>query len=414
MTFYIAFHGASTWITGKSLKNYFQFNSSSRRRNQFAIATRIPITCSQSFNIWNRRRHQNFVQVSNSIQESQPDDQLSIRSTTLNDNSQNSPNKLQFSILSLSFNLSGRVILAIVPLLWASYSICLKWLYCLPWSLNPAIFNVLRLSVGSLIVIPSFIYDIKKNKGNKSYNMLSFIRAGAELGFLTFVVNVMQINGLKYTTASRGAFLSQLSTVIVPLAAFTFGMEKKIGLPVIIASIISVFGVALLSLDSISAVFTWRGDGLLLLVAFVAAGFILRSKLYSEKIPSRPLVAMKVFAQNFYALLYSFNIFTKPQTHSIQSIFAGATPMLLLFNIALVVWAGFFVCYLSTELQIQGQKMVSASEAAIIFTSTPIWAAILAVPLGERFGIQGSIGALMILFATLLAGAKDFKKKKQT
>ena len=413
MTISIAFHVSNTWITGKPLKNQFQTNSNSIRRGQFAVSTQIPITCSQSFNIWNRKRHQNFVQVSNSIQDSQPVDQLSTKPAVLPDSSQKSSNKLKFSIFGLSFSLSGRLVLAIVPLLWASYSICLKWLYKFPWSINAAVFNLLRLSVGSLVVIPAFVNDFKKNKGNKSYNMRSFIRAGGELGFYTFIVNILQIIGLKYTTASRGAFLSQLSTVIVPLAAFAFGMEKKIGLPVIIASIISVFGVALLSLDSISAPFTWRGDGLLLMVAFLAAGFILRSKVYSEKIPSRPLVAFKVFAQNFYALLYSFNIFIKPQAQSIQSIFAGATPMLLFLNAALVIWAGFFVCFLSTELQIQGQKLVSASEAAIIFTSTPIWAAILAVPLGERFGIQGTIGALLILSATLMAGAKDFMKKKK-
>ncbi|KAK1862184.1 hypothetical protein I4F81_004759 [Pyropia yezoensis] len=52
-----------------------------------------------------------------------------------------------------------------------------------------------------------------------------------------------------------------------------------------------------------------------------------------------------------------------------------------------------------------GQRVVPASEAAIIYATQPLWASLLAaVVLGESFEGRGVLGGLLILVGVVLAG----------
>lgn len=190
-------------------------------------------------------------------------------------------------------------------------------------------------------------------------------------------------------------------------------MEKSISKRVIGAAVASVLGVALLSLDSVGGAFSWRGDGLILGVACAAAAYILRSKQISEHVPMQPLATTKCIGQFVFAFLY-FVLVTPPSVYksiNMSALFAGATLNGIFINIFLVLWTGIVVSYGSTVLQLWGQKMVSASEAVVVFASMPVWAACMAIPLGERFGLQGFLGAGLILGATVAAGLSGAKAK---
>lgn len=328
------------------------------------------------------------------------------------------PNTLPFTVFNTTVHISGRFILLLVPILWASYGICLKLLYVLPWALHPSLFNVLRLAIGCIAALPPLLAPFRDPRNRKLSVLSPLVLAGLELGMWTFLANVLQITALRHTTASRGAFLSQISTVIVPIAAYLLRMEKQISPSVILACLISVIGVAFLTLDSVSATFSLLGDGFMLLVAAVASVYILRCKVHSTVSHPDVLVSFKVIGQTAFALIY-FAIsymFFPPVTAAFSNPFAGATPILILINAIIVVWAGVFISWLSTIIQVKGQALVSASEAVIIFTSMPLWAAVMAWPLGERFGPSGILGAILILGATIIAanaGRKNKKEKKQ-
>lgn len=271
--------------------------------------------------------------------------------------------------------------------------------------------------MASLTTLPALFHHLQSARSHQTRKLpvRTALVAGFELGMWTFFVNVLQIVGLKHTTAARGAFLSQMSTIIVPIAAFLCGMEARIPRAVLLACVVSVFGVALLTLDNVSSTFSWLGDGMMLLVAFMATVYILRSKQHSSKAHAGPLVPAKVIGQTFFALLY-FSLSLLMMPGSVRGVgavtwFTGATPILVAANVMLVLWAGVCICWLSTVLQMRGQSLVSASEAVIIFTSTPLWAALMAWPLGERFGPRGIIGAALILGATAVAGRAGSDKK---
>ena len=74
------------------------------------------------------------------------------------------------------------------------------------------------------------------------------IKAGILMGIALFMGFSLQTIGLQYTTPSKNAFLTALNVVIVPFIAFLI-LKKKIGIKGIVGAILSVVGVALLSLN---------------------------------------------------------------------------------------------------------------------------------------------------------------------
>lgn len=324
---------------------------------------------------------------------------VATASTNVSESSQTQseahPRSVAFKLPFLGFvQIPGSLLLLLVPILWASYSIVIKWLYRLPWALNPSLFNFLRLIVCSAMVTPTLLKGVSRPA----------VTAGVQLGFLTVLVNILQIVGLRYTTASRAAFLSQLSTVLVPLLALSIGLERSPSAGVIVSAPLSVLGVALLTLDGAAPSFL--GDSIMTGVAFVAAVYILRSKTFSS-LPSNALVATKTVFQTLFAGVFLL-------ATGVKQSFVGATPLWLAVNAGLVVWTGFVVGFFATWLQMKGQTAVTASEAAVIFATNPLWSAFMAISLGERFGPKGFAGASLILAATALAsGIGGTQKRKQ-
>lgn len=323
----------------------------------------------------------------------------------------------------LSPRAAGRLTLLVVPMLWASYSIVIKILQVLPWAFGPAAFNAIRLLMCFPVLFPVLLRHARdrwrQHRANATPLLDVTALGGLELGFWTCAVNTLQLVGLQFTSASRGAFLTQLCTVIVPFAAVLSGAEAQLGRSVITASLMSVCGVGLLTLDDVASPFLWRGDGLLLISAFVSTMYVLRSKYFSERAEPGPLVAMKVVSQALCALVYwgiinMKRLSTVGLSTAISSAMTGAKLWTLGLNVFLMLFTGLGLSVGSTVMQMRGQKNVSASEAVIIFTSTPLWTSLMAIPLGERFGIRGIIGAFLIFVATLLCSSEKKDAKAET
>lgn len=326
-----------------------------------------------------------------------------------------SKDSASFRVFGRSYPVSGHILLLIVPFLWGSYSVCIKFLSHLPWSLNPIVFNVLRLTTGTLCVLPTLWNFLFRRREKLSSPVLV---AGFELGMWTLLTNLLQISGLKYINASRASFLTQLCTVIVPFLAFATGLESHIPKRIWAACLISVFGVGLLSLDGTSTASSIYGDLFLIASAFCSAIYVLRAKKHSGLGNAPVLTAAKVLGQLIFSLIHLFVIFVRTSRFAllpdmISSAFVGSTPWLLSLHVLLVLYNGVLLCWAATALQLRGQKMVTASKAVVIFSTTPLWATALAIPLGERFGLHGIIGACLIMFATLMTTASDRSDKRR-
>lgn len=308
------------------------------------------------------------------------------------------------------------ILLSIVPVVWASYSICLKILARLPVALSPPTFNFLRLFVAALSILPALFSALRRLKPNP----MPAVLAGAELGFYTWLVNVLQGYGLQFIPASRGAFLSQLSTVLVPLAAYLSGMEPSLPFSIIIASILALGGVACLTLDKVAGAFSLHGDGALLLTAVSGAAYILRSKVHMGRDKHNSLLPLKVGTQFvFSAVFFLITAVIKGAAKGggvmaeLSALFAGtAAPWVIAVNLLIVLWAGLIISVLSTDMQIAGQTRVQASEAVVFFSLTPLGASLMALPLGERFGPKGLVGGALVLASAVIAALNSTKKKQ--
>jgi drug/metabolite transporter (DMT)-like permease len=113
-------------------------------------------------------------------------------------------------------------------------------------SMKPFQIMMVRFLLASVLM--GMISMGQHKKEGKLENRAGAIKAGILMGIALFAGFAFQIIGLQYTTPSKNAFLTALNVVIVPFIAFII-LKKKVGMKGIIGAIMSVIGVALLSLN---------------------------------------------------------------------------------------------------------------------------------------------------------------------
>ena len=162
------------------------------------------------------------------------------------DSQQTDPGMADLSSISKESLLTGQLCLCGVAILWGSYSPVVRYIYSCPGPPTPAALTAVRTVIQAVVLLISdaasqqqSLTSTSKAKArrsmaspvvskNDSYpavfgSTLGWISsalqstsstlwiAGAELGFWNFCGSTFQALGLQYTTATRGAFLIQVS-----------------------------------------------------------------------------------------------------------------------------------------------------------------------------------------------------------
>ncbi|WP_036270059.1 DMT family transporter [Meiothermus rufus] len=265
----------------------------------------------------------------------------------------------------------GVVYLNLATLFWGSTFVLVKDSL---QTLEPGQVNFLRFAIASLALAPFLL----RGEGR-------LWRAGLELGLLLFVAYLTQTIGLEYTTASRSAFITTLYVVILPVLLGLLG--HRLGRSVWWAAGLAIGGVGLLSYDGSPPN---QGDVWTLGTALAYALYIWRLERLAPRFPALSLTAVQMWVVALGSFFWMLG--EKPAWNLAQF------PYLSLLYLGLVASA------LCVWLQALGQRLVSAPQAAVIFTLEPVYAAAFAfVLLGERLGGQGLVGAGLILLATLIS-----------
>lgn len=222
------------------------------------------------------------------------------------------------------------------------------------------------------------------------------IKAGILMGVTLFMGFAFQIIGLQYTTPSKNAFLTALNVVIVPFIAFVI-LKKKIGAKGIIGAVMSVFGVALLSLNGNFTVSL--GDGLTL---FCAVGFAFQIFFTSEfvkKYPASVLNTVQMFTA-FVLSAISLMIFGE---NDFQVTTQGWLSALYLGVVSTTI------CYL---LQTACQKYIDETKAAIILSMESVFGTIFSILiLHEVVTVRMVIGCAVILAAVIISNMSETSEK---
>jgi drug/metabolite transporter (DMT)-like permease len=266
-------------------------------------------------------------------------------------------------------------------------------LVCLVWGVSftvtkqilglvsPLVFMGLRFGLGSMILIGS-VRGLSRDE----------LVGGVVLGLLFWGGFAFQVSGLVDTTPSRSAFITSLSTPLVPIVSF-FVHRTLPPSHTLAAVLLAGVGMYFLTLPDAAGQGLNRGDLLTLGCAILFAGQIVAAGHFARKAVPTRLLAVEMAT----AALLSFLLASLLETPRItlNSTFAAALLFLTL--------SGLWTFY----MQLRAQQVLSATHTALLFMLEPVFAALTSfVVLGERLSPVQWGGAALILAAMALPAAR--------
>lgn len=218
------------------------------------------------------------------------------------------------------------------------------------------------------------------------------IRAGIPMGLALFAGFAFQTVGMQYTTPSKSAFLTALNVVIVPFITFIF-LKKKVGIKGMIGAVMSVMGVALLSLNGdLSLGF---GDTLTLLCAAAFAFQIFFTgkavKLYRATVLNFVQMAVAFILSVIFLFIFGETDFHVTSQGWLGVLYLGAISTTLCFF-----------------LQTASQKYVEETKAAIILSMESVFGTLFSVLiLHEIITPRMVTGCMIILAAVIISNSSE-------
>ena len=222
-------------------------------------------------------------------------------------------------------------------------------------------------------------------------------KSGLLLGVALFISFTFQVIGLKYTTASKNAFLTGTYVVMVPFIAYVI-LKKKIGWKGILGAVMALMGVGILSLNGD---FTMGlGDALTLVCAVGFAFQIFMTGVFVQECRADILNFLQMlttFILSMICLLVSGELqFELTQSGVLSVIYLGVISTTL--------------CYF---LQTTCQKYVDESRAAIILSMESVFGTLLSIMiLHEQITGRMILGCVIIFAAVLIANIGSPEEKK--
>lgn len=246
----------------------------------------------------------------------------------------------------------------------------------------------------------------ESNKGSEGISSWKTdpLVGGLELGFWKFAGTTANLFGLSLTTVDHGAFLIQLTTLIVPVVQGAMGVpiSRRIQSSIVLA----LSGILLFTQDhtgmaGTDIANTNKGDALCVLAAIFYAIYDLRLYQWGKRIDARPLMTRKIMVQailSFGLLLGGVGV--SETLELFQHADSWCTPMAF----ALILWSGLTVNALVPFLQVGGQQAIGPTASQTIYSSQPLWAAIMSYFwFDETVGTMGLAGGMAFLTALFLA-----------
>ncbi len=290
----------------------------------------------------------------------------------------------------------GEIILLFVTLLWSATFVVVKEAL---GNISSMLFIGLRFLIAGVILLPIIV---KKKLAWKNTNIYPLLLLGALL-FLGFA---SQTVGLKYTSATKSAFLTGSAVAIIPIIQLILERKKpKVGS--VIGVVLVLLGVVFLSggnsiltlLADIATNFN-LGDSLTLICAIFFALYVVYLDILSSSYNFWILLTMQIVVAMILAFIFAF-IFH----------FVGYELALINFTPQLsfgLFYTAIFATLVTTMLQTKYQKLVSPTKAGIVYSFEPIFAAIIAfIVMHETITPFGLLGAALIFLGLIVSETFD-------
>ena len=269
----------------------------------------------------------------------------------------------------------AQILLVFVTLIWGVTFIMVKD------ALNdagPFAFGTLRFTIAGILtlaVVNKSIFTLTKTE----------VIGGLVCGFFLFGGYAFQNFGLMQTSASKSAFITSVSVLMVPIILYLFNIQK-VKMKVWFAVVLATIGLYIL-LDPRGGMINW-GDILTFGCAMGFAVHIIFQGYYVKK-NVRVLPFFLVQAWVVVGLSFINSLLFEP-------IFAIWSPRL----ISALLVTGIAATFIAILLMIWAQQILNPSETAIIFSLEPVFATVFAIIFaGEVLGLWGYIGGGLIVLA---------------
>lgn len=256
---------------------------------------------------------------------------------------------------------------------------------------NPATFIAARFTLAAILL--GLIASRRLHKLDRELWKAGFVLAvPLMLGFLA------QTYGLQGTTASKAGFITGMHVVFTPFLEQTF-LRNRI-MPYQMAGVgVAAAGLGLLTLDRLSP--PTYGDLLVLACAFCFAVHLVLLGHYS---PAMDGLLLSV-TQMVWAAVFSILVAGSDMVQVVQF------DKDLILSVAYLGVMGTALAYL---VQTTAQKYTPPTRAALILQTEPVFSSFFArLWLDERFNIQQSVGAILILAGILLCQAGDARRSRE-
>ncbi|MDT2801070.1 DMT family transporter [Vagococcus lutrae] len=243
----------------------------------------------------------------------------------------------------------------------------------------------IRFSLSAILILLLFFKRIKLMKRQE------FLKA-LPLGVFLFLAFATQTYGLNFTTVSNNSFLTAMNVVFTPYLGWLL-YKKKPSKTIFFASVLSLIGVSLLTLNGFSFKLN-IGDGITLIAAICFSLHVLwASKVSNIDHVITTFVQMSVAGviSLIGALLFDSEI----KEVSLSSLYS----LVYLIIVATVV---------SYLLQMYGTKHISPSMVSILLSTEAVFATILSVILlGEKIDIKSFISILLMSIAVFISSRDE-------
>jgi drug/metabolite transporter (DMT)-like permease len=235
------------------------------------------------------------------------------------------------------------------------------------------------------------------------------LKAGATLGLLIGVAFMGQTTGLLWTTPAKSAFISGLTTPLIPVVAYLLyrARPSRENLAGIILA--STGGALILAPATASGINT--GDVLTLCTTILFATHISLMSVYARRFDIRQLSALQVVTASALIFAAWASVKTYAAVFGIESL-----PQGLARETAPLVWsapAAAQLAYMSVVATVLvfiiwtwGQARMSATHAAVIFSLEPVFATMFAVALrgsAEWTGGRATLGAALVVAGVIVS-----------
>lgn len=312
--------------------------------------------------------------------------------------------------MKLKSNLGAHAAILVTTLIWGStFAVARDILDRWP----PLSYLALRMPLAALLFAALFPRQVF-SAGREVW------KAGATLGLLIGMAFLMQTVGLVFTTPAKSAFISGLTTPLIPLIAYLLYRARP--------SRENLAGIVLASLGGslilapVGAGGFNTGDLLTLGTTILFATHVSLMSVYARRFDVRQLSALQIIVAaalllaawlvvRAYAALAGVEALPDGLVREAEPLVWSARAVVQLVYMLVVATVAVFLIWT------WGQARMSATHAAVIFSLEPVFATVFAVLLrgsAEWTGGRATIGALLVVAGVIVSELRWGTEGKKT